>query len=143
MAMEGFPYGPPGSPEYKAYQAEWRKRKRRNNPAFAKEEIRKVREYQLKNPVKHALGLYKRSAIYKGIERTISDDRLVQLLKQDCSYCGAVAAPLNGIDRINNALGYVDGNVTTACRTCNIAKSTMSVEEFKAWIMRAARYMER
>ena len=145
MARAGTPtglvYGQPGTPEYKAYQAEWRKRKRRNNPAFAKEETRKAREYQLKNPVKHALGLYKRSAIYKGIERTMSDERLVQLLKQDCSYCGAVAAPLNGVDRIDNSRGYVENNVTTACRTCNLAKREMSLEEFKAWVGRAAKHM--
>jgi len=141
MAMEGFPYGPPGSPEYKAYQAEWAKRKRKSDPAYAKERSRKVREAQLKNPVRHALGLYRRSAIYKGLECSLSDELLVRLLKQDCTYCGTPAAPLNGIDRIDNTRGYVEGNVTTACRTCNLAKREMSLEEFKAWIGRAAKHM--
>jgi len=69
------------------------------------------------------------------------DEQLVRLLKQDCAYCGAPAKPLNGIDRINNALGYVDGNVTTACRTCNLAKREMTLEEFRAWVGRAAKHM--
>jgi len=129
------------TPEYKAYQKEWVKRKRETDPTFRKSESQKARKYQLRFPVQHALGLYRRSAKYKNLDLKLSGEQLVRLLKQKCSYCNAAPNPINGIDRINNALGYVESNVTTACRTCNLAKRDMSLDEFKAWIGRAAKHM--
>ena len=40
----------------------------------------------------------------------------------------------NGIDRLDNEIGYVSDNCVACCKTCNIAKNTMSVEDFKGWI---------
>jgi hypothetical protein len=133
----------PGTPEYKAYQKEWIKRKRESDPVYRKMGSRKAREWQLRYPVRHALNLYKQSARYRNLELDLMDERLVHLLKQDCAYCGAAANPLNGIDRVDSNRGYVEGNVTTSCRRCNIAKNDMSLEEFKAWIKRVANHMER
>lgn len=35
-----------------------------------------------------------------------------------------------GIDRIDNAKGYIEGNVTSCCKTCNMIKSVYSVDNF-------------
>lgn len=65
-----------------------------------------------------------------------------------CNYCGSQgtetaksraskstlsggALKLNGIDRIDNSLGYIEGNVATCCKMCNISKGDMSCDEFK------------
>jgi hypothetical protein len=42
----------------------------------------------------------------------------------------------NGLDRIKNAEGYTFENVVSCCYICNRAKSTMTQEEFLAWISR-------
>ena len=43
----------------------------------------------------------------------------------------------NGVDRVNNGFGYEEGNAVPCCRTCNVAKRDMAVEDFLAWIKRA------
>lgn len=37
---------------------------------------------------------------------------------------------VNGVDRIDNLVGYTDGNCVPCCQSCNIAKNSFSVEEF-------------
>jgi len=41
---------------------------------------------------------------------------------------------VNGIDRINSNIGYIEGNVVPCCKHCNRAKNTMSDSEFREWI---------
>jgi hypothetical protein len=70
---------------------------------------------------------------------------VVSIIFSNCHYCGS--APSNtkrhknsiqpiaysGIDRKDNAIGYVSGNVVPCCRVCNRAKETLSVSAFAAW----------
>ena len=41
---------------------------------------------------------------------------------------------VNGIDRLDNTLGYVKGNVVPCCKICNYAKSDRSLPEWNAWL---------
>ncbi len=43
---------------------------------------------------------------------------------------------VNGIDRINSNIGYIEGNIVPCCKHCNSAKNTMTESEFKEWIVR-------
>lgn len=38
---------------------------------------------------------------------------------------------VNGIDRINSNIGYIQGNVRSCCSHCNTAKNSLSENEFK------------
>jgi 5-methylcytosine-specific restriction endonuclease McrA len=72
------------------------------------------------------------------------------LIDQPCWYCGVIKANserdimdstgfvlhYNGIDRVDNSKPYTIDNVVPCCKTCNKAKNSMSVEEFKEWITR-------
>jgi hypothetical protein len=51
---------------------------------------------------------------------------------RDCTYCGRSCTDThtNGIDRIDNNIGYVVGNCTTSCRDCNISKRTLQFDIF-------------
>ena len=40
----------------------------------------------------------------------------------------------NGIDRVNNTLGYTIQNSVPCCKTCNIAKRNLTIDEFKSWV---------
>lgn len=42
----------------------------------------------------------------------------------------------NGIDRVDNSIGYVSDNCVPCCKFCNHAKLDMTVEEFKSHIKR-------
>ena len=77
---------------------------------------------------------YKTNARKKDRDFTLTSDSFTALIEGSCVYCGK-AGP-GGIDRVDNALGYTESNCVSACTTCNIAKKTLTLDEFKAWIDR-------
>src|SRR6266403_1453623 len=94
------------------------------------------------------IGVYKWNAKVKGIPFTLSREEFSALIQSPCHYCGAepsaikrgkdIWSPLiyNGIDRVENLLGYAVGNAVACCKTCNIAKRDLSVQEFLEWATR-------
>lgn len=88
----------------------------------------------------------RRSAKRRNYDWLLTKNQVRILTKQLCYYCGAEPSQgssrlspggvylYNGLDRINNAKGYTIDNVVPCCGSCNTAKSTKTVEEFKAWI---------
>lgn len=81
----------------------------------------------------------KMKALKRGKEWSLSSDEAYDLITGACHYCGAPAEwprTRNGIDRVDNAAGYVPGNCVSCCATCNSAKGTMSVAEFREWARR-------
>ena len=91
--------------------------------------------------------VYEKSAEYRGLEWGLSDEDFDELTRGDCAYCGVPpsneaqtsrngAFVYNGIDRLDNAVGYMPGNVASCCATCNHAKRDMSESDFRAWIVR-------
>ena len=93
---------------------------------------------------------YRISAITRGKCFDLTFDQFVNLMEQDCFYCGAkpvvhnyekqymqkVLDPWkhNGIDRVDSSKGYTLDNCVPCCSKCNYAKHEMSVEEFKEYI---------
>ncbi len=74
-------------------------------------------------------------------ENDITPKEYIEIVGANCYYCGTPpsnmtkdprykAIAYNGIDRVNNNLGYVHGNIVTCCKHCNSAKSNMSESEF-------------
>jgi len=43
----------------------------------------------------------------------------------------------NGIDRVDNSLGYVKENCKSCCFRCNKIKRDMSLEEFEQFLIKA------
>ena len=82
----------------------------------------------------------------RGYEFALSKRYVYHLHKQPCCYCGTLLSNCceeknrkyqyfyNGIDRIDNGKGYVEGNVQTCCFQCNRAKNHLTTDEFLAWI---------
>ncbi len=90
---------------------------------------------------------YTNSARQRGYSFKLSKKkRVMELTQQDCTYCGTrpeqIMAPIsgsgdfvyNGIDRMDNAKGYVRGNVVACCGVCNLMKKADSQEEFLAQV---------
>jgi hypothetical protein len=94
----------------------------------------------------------KLSAKKRGYVFDLSFDRFVELTSTPCAYCGedprqvryAAAGSeearehakyvYNGIDRINNNYGYIEGNCAPCCKYCNWAKMDKSLEDFIKWV---------
>lgn len=98
---------------------------------------------------------YRHNAKTRGIGFALSKDEFLSLTSRDCHYCGSaprspsrcggnstpetLAKSLylyNGIDRVNNSLGYAMENCVPCCKQCNRAKTDMTVEDFLTWIAR-------
>lgn len=56
--------------------------------------------------------------------------------KPTCSKITADRAwiKVNGIDRVDNSVGYINDNVVPCCKTCNLGKHTMSYKEFLIYL---------
>lgn len=90
---------------------------------------------------------YKCRSKRKGIEFSITREAFKLYTKSNCEYCNTppyktqkkrrcTPYTYNGLDRIDNSLGYVEGNVITCCEICNKAKRDLSLEEFIRWVQR-------
>ncbi len=88
---------------------------------------------------------------YKWALTTVNFENLIT---NNCYYCGAAPSikksghrrgnrairerniAINGIDRVDNRLGYTTKNCVSCCEVCNKAKHALTVEEWTAWISR-------
>lgn len=91
---------------------------------------------------------YKQGAKSRNLEFTITDDDIKTLIYDNCFYCGDIPSDkkyfysykegkdedyfieTNGIDRINNSIGYTKENTVACCKTCNQMKSNLSLDLF-------------
>jgi 5-methylcytosine-specific restriction endonuclease McrA len=131
---------PKWSDDPKAYRREWTRRKRLKDPAFARSESEKAREWQKANPIRNALNQYQQTANRKGRAWELSAEMFEWLVTSDCHYCGLKPEIMHGIDRINSEKGYTEDNVVTACGQCNYAKRNQPVEDFLNWVDRIATF---
>jgi hypothetical protein len=92
--------------------------------------------------------VYKRNAERRGVPFNLSRDEFEKLVASNCVYCDARPENVvksqysngdtfyNGIDRVNNSVGYAFDNCVPCCSNCNYAKRKMSVPEFFSWVRR-------
>jgi hypothetical protein len=88
-----------------------------------------------KNQINRKIATYKVAARKRGISWSISNELAKTTMLGDCDYCGSPPKEdsygiCNGIDRVDNNLGYIEENIVPCCRECNWMKGTLSVEEF-------------
>ncbi len=85
---------------------------------------------------------YKKTAKNKKFEFDITKKQFKILTKASCFYCGIrpdnIFKPAevnggynyNGIDRVDNNIGYVSSNCVPCCKECNYMKWSLSIEDF-------------
>lgn len=107
-----------------------------------------------KNPEASLNGLithYKQGAKSRGLVFKLTREECIELFNGDCHYCGqppsrqfhhvyrkSTPITYNGIDRVDNNLGYIARNTVSCCFTCNRAKHTMPYNQWIAWLHRIA-----
>lgn len=91
---------------------------------------------------------YRSSAKTRDYTFNLDYDEFKNLCQSNCHYCGtepsnertrkyihgSVSIKFNGVDRVNNDLNYITTNCVPCCKTCNLAKHSLTTEEFYAWI---------
>jgi hypothetical protein len=94
-----------------------------------------------------------RNASRRKLAFTLTFDEWFALSQQNCTYCNATLSntcklatgdifKYNGLDRVDNTRGYTIDNVVSCCKICNIAKSTMTADEYIAHCRKVAAYNE-
>lgn len=84
---------------------------------------------------------YRMQANRRNIEFKLKYKDFLEIIEKYCFYCGSPSSnteitpsghilKYNGIDRIDNAKGYVDNNVVPCCKICNQMKSNLGYDEF-------------
>jgi 5-methylcytosine-specific restriction endonuclease McrA len=76
-----------------------------------------------------------------------------KLTSSSCAYCGSLPSQINrlsksangyytynGVDRVDNSIGYEEANVVAACGCCNRAKGTMPRQKFVEWAKKVAQF---
>lgn len=93
---------------------------------------------------------YQSTARLKGRIWSLSREQFDHLTASPCAYCGSPPANrtkdrwgdgafvYSGLDRVDPSEGYTIDNVVPACFICNRAKTNLTIEEFRAWLRRAA-----
>ncbi len=100
-------------------------------------------------PLRAVYKRYEASAWQRELSFDLEFNDFIELVLSNCVYCSAGLSnrykhrkgtlEYNGIDRVDNKVGYQLHNSASCCRTCNTAKMEKSVEEFTAWAKRVAR----
>jgi hypothetical protein len=84
--------------------------------------------------VKNKYKDYKRRCKNKGMEFSISLWKFEFYINRPCYICKKEFS--NGLDRIDNNIGYTEKNVYPCCFDCNRMKSNKTVFEFKEYLAR-------
>lgn len=94
---------------------------------------------------------YKSKSKKIGRQFQLTLDEFANITKKPCRYCGVeprrtvkrkkspnpIECLANGIDRLDNSVGYTTDNSVPCCETCNRAKLAMTEGEFVSWIKQA------
>lgn len=138
--------------EMKYYQAYRERKREENHEAFKAHNNEVHRQWKNENheyirnwyktSVNSRLDAIKRSAITRNKPWNITDEKAKELMTSPCHYCGLIdlGVRVNGIDRVNNDIGYEDGNVVPCCKLCNYFKKNYTVEQFLGHAKRITEY---
>lgn len=80
---------------------------------------------------------YKKNANKRGYTWHLSKDDFLEITQKACFYCGSSPSKqkrefvYNGIDRVDNEVGYVENNCVPCCWSCNRMKGELGFQLFK------------
>lgn len=112
--------------EYLKNNAERVKKWRENNPEKAK-----IINEKNKNSITENYKIYQRSANYRNLFFSINQNDYESLVKNPCYYCGMIQERgFNGIDRLNQSIGYIQDNCVSCCKMCNYMKGSLNEKVF-------------
>jgi hypothetical protein len=83
---------------------------------------------------------YQKNAKDRNLVWELSMNEMLSITDKACSYCGnepvedSSGLPRNGIDRVDNSIGYSLSNCVPCCFFCNQAKLAHSLNDFYNWI---------
>jgi hypothetical protein len=111
---------------YLQHNANVMKNWRDRNPEKMEEANRKRRE-----SIEAHFKIYARSARLKKLQFTFSEEEFKEMVVKPCYYCNTIDEKgFNGIDRMNQAEGYIQSNGVSCCAMCNWMKGSLDSATF-------------
>jgi hypothetical protein len=83
-----------------------------------------------KSPPKYETYAERANTRFQG-QAVLTKTEFNNLTKEKCHYCDKDGP--NGIDRIDNTIGYTMGNCVPCCKHCNYVKGHLSQVDFETW----------
>ena len=98
-----------------------------------------------------------RSARERGFVFELTVEQFLDIIKRPCHYCGEISVYdeedkndgddmdtlyKNGIDRMDNSVGYLMENCVSCCKMCNYMKHILSVTDFLKRVEHIVNYIE-
>lgn len=84
----------------------------------------------VKTHINSRFSMSKSNAKRRGLKWELSIESYSLLMSMPCYYCGGELSKLGvGLDRIDNALGYIKGNVVPCCSVCNVWRADKFTSE--------------
>jgi len=121
---------------------------------FQKERQREAHRLSIGEASFNALvGKMKFRADKRNFEWSLTVDQVRTLFEQSCYYCGIKPQQkifmrscygsynYNGLDRVDSSKGYSIENVVPCCGICNVAKNSMTVDQFREWTTRLYKHL--
>lgn len=85
---------------------------------------------------KRVFNTYKFGAKYRKINFELTEEFLFNIIQQNCFYCDKqpsntkkttiIEFKYNGIDRVDNDVGYINSNCVPCCDSCNFSKKSVN-----------------
>lgn len=91
---------------------------------------------------------YKAGAKKRNLKFALTKTEFIDFLQKNCFYCNSTPSNcmtkkrvtgnesycFNGVDRIDNTIGYTLDNCVACCKICNIAKNNHTIQDFLNWL---------
>ena len=90
-----------------------------------------TRKYHQDNRDRTLLNNARREDRKRGLKTAITREQIREIISKSCLYCGESDPTLIGMDRVDNSIGHVIGNIVPCCIRCNSLKRDMPIEVWK------------
>jgi hypothetical protein len=89
-----------------------------------------------------SLNVYKKRAVNMGLEFNLTQDQFNHLVNSNCFYCDKVKTNThrNGVDRMDNKVGYTLDNCVACCGQCNQMKCQLTDADYIECCKRTSKF---
>lgn len=120
-----------GLKRLRKYDLVYKHRRYYTDDNFRKRALERGKRNRDGRPIPINFNRYKHAAKKKGRVFELSFERFKELVEAKCYYCNELGdRPIRGIDRLDSAIGYIEGNVVSCCIVCNLMKRDVHVDIF-------------
>ena len=105
--------------------------------------------------IRNLYAICRYGAKVRSLEFEITENEYRSFLFDPCFYCGLLPSNrhndrsgnivflYSGIDRVDNRIGYIIGNLVSCCSMCNKGKGVNSASDFLEWVSRVQVHQDR